>query len=161
MRLRLDQMLTRQGLVSTRSRARDLILRGLVLVDGNVEMKPGANIREGAHISVEGVADYVSRGALKLAAALESFGFDPVDRVGIDVGASTGGFTEVLLERGAKKVYAVDVGRGQLDERLRCDRRVISLEGRDARTLTRDDVPESITAIVDEQGWHCPGPKRA
>jgi 23S rRNA (cytidine1920-2'-O)/16S rRNA (cytidine1409-2'-O)-methyltransferase len=148
MSLRLDQILTARGLAPTRSRARDLILRGLVLVDGAVQMKPGALIADRAVLSVSGETDYVSRGALKLAAALDEFGFDADGRVALDVGASTGGFTDVLLTRGAIKVYAVDVGHGQLHQKLKDDARVISLEGRDARSLGREDVPEPVGAIV-------------
>ncbi len=141
-------MLTMRGLAPTRSRARDLILRGLVLVDGAVQTKPGALVGEAMALSVEGEADYVSRGALKLAAALDAFGFDAAGRVGLDVGASTGGFTDVLLSRGAAKVYAVDVGHGQLVAKLKDDGRVVSLEGRDARSLTREEVPDQVGAIV-------------
>jgi 23S rRNA (cytidine1920-2'-O)/16S rRNA (cytidine1409-2'-O)-methyltransferase len=148
MSLRLDQILTARGLAPTRSRARDLILRGLVLVDGAVQTKPGALVTDRAVLSVSGESDYVSRGTLKLAAALEAFGFDPAGRVALDVGASTGGFTEVLLARGAVKVYAVDVGHGQLHQKLKDDARVISLEGRDARSLAREDIPEPVGAIV-------------
>jgi 23S rRNA (cytidine1920-2'-O)/16S rRNA (cytidine1409-2'-O)-methyltransferase len=148
MSVRLDQMLTMRGLAPTRSRARDLILRGLVLVDGAVQTKPGALVGEAMALSVEGEADYVSRGALKLAAALDAFGFDAAGRVGLDVGASTGGFTDVLLSRGAAKVYAVDVGHGQLVAKLKDDGRVVSLEGRDARSLTREEVPDQVGAIV-------------
>jgi 23S rRNA (cytidine1920-2'-O)/16S rRNA (cytidine1409-2'-O)-methyltransferase len=99
-------------------------------------------------LSVEGEADYVSRGALKLAAALDAFGFDAAGRIGLDIGASTGGFTDVLLSRGAAKVYAVDVGHGQLIAKLKDDERVVSLEGRDARSLTREEVPDQVGAIV-------------
>jgi 23S rRNA (cytidine1920-2'-O)/16S rRNA (cytidine1409-2'-O)-methyltransferase len=148
MGVRLDQMLTMRGLAPTRSRARDLILRGLVLVDGAVQTKPGALVGEAMALSVEGEADYVSRGALKLAAALDVFGFDAAERIGLDVGASTGGFTDVLLSRGALKVYAVDVGHGQLHAKLKDDPRVVSLEGRDARSLTKGDIPDQVGAIV-------------
>lgn len=148
MSLRLDQILTAKGLAPTRSRARDLILRGLVRVDGEVQTKPGALITDGSILSVTGESDYVSRGALKLAAALDQFDFDAAGRVGLDVGASTGGFTEILLKRGALKVYAVDVGHGQLHAKLKDDPRVISLEGRDARTLMREDIPDPVGAIV-------------
>lgn len=141
-------MLTMRGLAPTRSRARDLILRGLVLVDGAVQTKPGALVGEAANLSVDGEAHYVSRGALKLAAALDAFGFAAAGRVGLDVGASTGGFTDVLLSRGALKVYAVDVGHGQLHAKLKDDPRVVSLEGRDARSLTPGDVPDQVGAIV-------------
>jgi len=145
---RLDKLLVMQGLVPTRSRARDLILRGLVSVDGTAVVKPGAVVGLGASIAVSGPADYVSRGALKLEAALDAFGFDPSGCVCLDVGASTGGFTEVLLARGATKVYAIDVGHGQLHESLRDDARVINLEGLDARLLGLEHVTAPVQAVV-------------
>ncbi len=111
--------------------------------------KAGALIGGNAEITVSGDdAAYVSRAAVKLVAALDGSGFDPAGRVALDVGASTGGFTQVLLERGAVRVYAVDVGRGQLHPSLADDPRVISLEQRDARSLTRDDVCEPVGAIT-------------
>lgn len=146
---RLDIALVARDLVGTRARARDLIKRGLVRVDGAVVSKAGVLIGDDAEITITGdEAAYVSRAALKLNAALDAFGFDPGGRVALDVGASTGGFTQVLLERGATRVYAVDVGRGQLQESLAADPRVISLEQRDARKLTRADVPEPVRAIT-------------
>lgn len=132
----------------TRSRARDLILRGAVRVDGAVLTKPGALVAEDAPIALSEPSDYVSRGGLKLARALDAFGFDPEGRVALDLGASTGGFTEVLLDRGAAHVFAVDVGTGQLHPRLRGDPRVTALEGQDARALTAREVPQPVTAIV-------------
>lgn len=148
MSLRLDKALLLRGLVATRSRARDLIVRGAVRVDGAVALKPGVQVAEDAPIALAESPDYVSRGALKLAAALEAFRFDPQDRVVLDVGASTGGFTEVLLRRGARHVFAVDVGHGQLHPGLVRDARVTSLEGRDARTLSAREIPERVGAIV-------------
>lgn len=148
MSLRLDKALLERGLVPTRSRARDMIVRGAVSVDGVVTQKPGALVREGAVIALGEPADYVSRGGLKLEAALDYFGFDASGRVVLDVGASTGGFTEVLLARGARHVFAVDVGRGQLHARLRGDPRVTSLEGCDARDLARDVIGQPIDAVV-------------
>jgi len=148
MGLRLDKVLLKRGLVPTRSRARDLIVRGAVSVDGTVEVKPGALVAEDVPITLTESSDYVSRGALKLAAALEAFGFDPEGRVALDVGASTGGFTEILLKLGAAHVFAVDVGRGQLHLRLAADPRVTSLEGQDARALTACEIPQPVTAIV-------------
>jgi 23S rRNA (cytidine1920-2'-O)/16S rRNA (cytidine1409-2'-O)-methyltransferase len=150
MRRRLDQALVEAGLAATRSRARDAIGRGLVEVAGAVVDKPGALVDAGAELSVlpgAGV-DFVSRGALKLEAALDAFGFDPKGRIALDVGASTGGFTEVLLARGAAKVYAVDVGHGQLHERLEQDARVVALEGQDARTLSRALIPDEVGAVT-------------
>lgn len=145
---RLDKILVARGLVETRSRARDLIVRGRVSVDGRAVTKPGAVVAETAALALAEPAGYVSRGALKLEAALEAFGLEPAGCVCLDVGASTGGFTEVLLARGAEKVYAVDVGRDQLHARLKSDQRVVSLEGMDARDLTREQVPDAILAIV-------------
>ena len=150
MRRRLDQALVEAGLVTTRSRARDAIGRGLVRVAGAIVDKPGALVEAGAPLAVlpgAGV-DFVSRGAVKLGAALDAFGLDPKNRIALDVGASTGGFTEVLLARGAAKVYAVDVGHRQLHERLRRDARVASLEDQDARTLSRASIPDEVGAVT-------------
>jgi 23S rRNA (cytidine1920-2'-O)/16S rRNA (cytidine1409-2'-O)-methyltransferase len=146
---RLDIALVLRGLAPTRSRARDLIQRGLVTVDGAPVVKPAALVRETAGIEVSGSeSDLVSRGAVKLRAALETFGFSPAGRIALDVGASTGGFTQTLLARGATKVYAVDVGHGQLHPSLTSDPRVISHEGTDARSLTSALISEPVTAIV-------------
>jgi 23S rRNA (cytidine1920-2'-O)/16S rRNA (cytidine1409-2'-O)-methyltransferase len=146
---RLDQRLVAEGLVPSRARAADLIRRGCVTVTGATVLKPGALVADDAPIVVAaGAGDGVSRGALKLEAALHDFGFDPVGRVALDIGASTGGFTEVLLAEGAAKVYAVDVGRGQLHERLRADPRVVSLEATDARNLDAALIPEPVGTIV-------------
>ncbi len=146
---RLDVALVARGLVGSRARGRDLIKRGLVRVDGAVVSKAGALVGDHAEITITGdEAGHVSRAALKLVAALDAFGFDPAGRVALDVGASTGGFTQVLLARGASRVYAVDVGRAQLHESLAADPRVVSLEQRDARSLSPDDVPEPVGAIT-------------
>lgn len=135
--------------MATRARARDLVLRREVLVDDKVVIKPALLISDETRISVKpGAGAYVSRGALKLRAALSAFGLDANGRIALDVGASTGGFTEVLLAGGAVRVYAVDNGRGQLHPVLQGDSRVIALEGVDARKLTRTDVPEDVNAIV-------------
>ena len=148
-RVRLDRLLVDRGLVTTRSRARDLIARGCVMVNGAAETKAGTEIREGDDVSLLPDANrYVSRGAVKLSAAIHHFGFDASGIVALDVGASTGGFTQVLLEAGARRVYAVDVGRSQLDASLREDPRVVSLEGTDARSLSAKQVPEWVNAIV-------------
>jgi 23S rRNA (cytidine1920-2'-O)/16S rRNA (cytidine1409-2'-O)-methyltransferase len=146
---RLDNLLVLRGLAPTRSRARDLIKRGLVLVAGRVETRPGMDFPSDAEIGVaEEWSGYVSRGALKLAAALDHFGFECAGRIALDVGASTGGFTQVLLRRGARRVYAADVGTGQLHPGIGRDSRVVNLEGTDARTLDRISVPEPIEAIA-------------
>jgi 23S rRNA (cytidine1920-2'-O)/16S rRNA (cytidine1409-2'-O)-methyltransferase len=148
MGLRLDKALLSRGLAPTRSRARDLIVRGAVSVDGAVQLKPGALVADDALIALSEASDYVSRGSLKLEAALAAFGFDPEGRVALDIGASTGGFTDLLLQHGASHVFAVDVGHGQLHPRLRADPRVTSLEGMDARSLTSREITRSVTAIV-------------
>ena len=149
MRKRLDVLLVERGLVPTRSRARDLIKYGKVLVDARVCKKAGAEVGMEQVLALEpGGAGGVSRAGAKLAAALDAFGFDPEGRIALDVGASTGGFTEVLLQRGADNVFAVDVGRDQLHARLRADPRVVSLEGCDARFLTRALIPQPLDAIV-------------
>jgi 23S rRNA (cytidine1920-2'-O)/16S rRNA (cytidine1409-2'-O)-methyltransferase len=148
-RSRLDLALVARGLVPTRAKARDAILRGCVTVDGRVATAPSAPVASTADIAVDDPAGrYVSRAALKLIAGLDRFGYSPEGRVALDIGASTGGFTEVLLERGATKVYAVDVGHGQLHPRLRDDPRVVSLEGLNARDLGPAQVDEPVGAIV-------------
>ncbi len=147
--LRLDQALVARGIVATRSRARDFILRGFVLVDGTVVCKPSQRVGCEAELGVVGASlRYVSRGGEKLAAALEEFAVDVAGRVALDIGASTGGFTQVLLERGAAKVIAVDVGHGQLADSLRNHAKVVNLERFDARNLTRDVVGRAVDAIT-------------
>ena len=142
-------MLVLRGLVPSRARAQDLIRRGLVRVAEAVETSPGAIVRVQTPIEVSAAqADDVSRGACKLAAALDHFGYSPAGLVALDVGASTGGFTQVLLRRGAARVYAVDVGHGQLHPSLVSDPRVVSLEGCDARNLDARHIAEPVAAIV-------------
>jgi 23S rRNA (cytidine1920-2'-O)/16S rRNA (cytidine1409-2'-O)-methyltransferase len=139
--LRLDQLLVLRGLFATRSRARDAILRGAVRVDGRPAAKPGQMEAAESRIEVEDPASaYVSRAALKLIAALDRFALDPAGRIALDIGASTGGFTQLLLERGAAHVFAVDVGHGQLHPTIRSDPRVTALEGLNARDLTLADL---------------------
>ena len=146
---RLDLALVARGLAASRAQARDLVKRGAVSVRGVTVSRPAMTVAAADVIAVAGGAgSFVSRGALKLLAALDQFHFDPVGRTALDVGASTGGFTQVLLQRGAAHVYAVDVGHGQLSSRIAGDTRVTSLEGRDARSLTRADIPGPISAIV-------------
>jgi 23S rRNA (cytidine1920-2'-O)/16S rRNA (cytidine1409-2'-O)-methyltransferase len=145
----LDLALVARGLVATRAKARDLIARGEVRVDGEVASKPAMGVREGQAIAVDAqAAAQVSRGAVKLAAALDHFKLDVRERTALDVGASTGGFTQTLLERAAARVYAVDVGKGQLHSSLLSDPRVVALEGCDARQLDGTLVPEPIDAMV-------------
>jgi 23S rRNA (cytidine1920-2'-O)/16S rRNA (cytidine1409-2'-O)-methyltransferase len=146
---RLDQFMVAARLVATRARAQDLIKRGFVHVNGKVCDKPAQIVGEGAHVVLaDNTPGFVSRGAEKLVAALDHFGFDPRGRAALDVGASTGGFTEVLLQRGAEPVYAVDVGRGQLHERLRRNPRIVSLEEQDIRLLDRGLISQLIGAIT-------------
>jgi 23S rRNA (cytidine1920-2'-O)/16S rRNA (cytidine1409-2'-O)-methyltransferase len=146
---RLDQLLVDSGLAATRSRAADLVRRGAVSVEGVKALKPGALVRRDVVLAVDRFASpCVSRGGLKLAAALDAFSFSPEGKVALDLGASTGGFTDVLLARGAAKVYAVDVGRDQLDKTLRADPGVVALEATDARSLDVSLVPEPVQAIV-------------
>ncbi len=142
---RLDQLLVARGLAVSRAQAQGLILAGRVLVAGKVVDKAGTQVPEDAAVLLKAPGSpYVSRGGEKLAAALVRFGVSPRGKVALDAGASTGGFTDVLLAGGAKKVYAVDVGYGQLDVTLRQDPRVVVLERRNLRLLTRDDLPESV-----------------
>lgn len=149
---RLDQILVRLGFYESRSRARDAISRGAVLVDGKAITKPGALVNETAAISLSDPArNYVSRAALKLKAGLDAFGFEPAGRVALDIGASTGGFTQVLLERGAEHVLAVDVGHDQLHASLADDVRVSNLEGLNARELIRDHLDgREVGAVVSD-----------
>src|SRR5690606_17538848 len=141
-RTRLDLLLVARGLTPTRARARALILAGDVLVNGVPITKAGAPIDESEAIVLRKPDHpWVSRGGLKLAHALDVFGLDPGDRTALDIGASTGGFTDVLLARGAAHVVALDVGSGQLDWRLRTDARVTAIEGVNARGLTPDQLP--------------------
>jgi 23S rRNA (cytidine1920-2'-O)/16S rRNA (cytidine1409-2'-O)-methyltransferase len=153
-RIRLDQLLVERGLAATRTRAQALVLAGQVRVgvgDGaRRDLKSGDLVARDADVAVAGGRQWVSRGAHKLIAALDAFGVEPGGKVAVDVGASTGGFTEVLLARGAARVYAVDVGYGQLADRLRNDERVVSMERVNARTLGPASLPEPVDlAVVD------------
>ncbi len=146
---RLDVTLVERGLAPTRARARDAILRGTVTVDGRQATRPSAGVAPAAAIALNDPGQhYVSRGSLKLIAALDAFGFSPAGLVGLDIGASTGGFTQVLLERGAIRVHAIDVGHGQLAPQLAADPRVVSREGINARDLKTADIGEPVGAIV-------------
>lgn len=149
--LRLDQLLVSRGLFESRSRGRDAIERGTVTVAGVIAGKAGLIVDEDADIVVNDPAQsYVSRAALKLIAALDHFGLDPAGLNCLDVGASTGGFTQVLLERQARHVIALDVGHDQLDERFRSEPRVTNLEGTNARALTRDQINGPVEAVVSD-----------
>lgn len=143
MTVRLDVWLVEHGLAESREKAQALVMAGRVRVDGHADLKPGSAVTNGAAVEVLPGPEHVGRGALKLAGALDVFVIDPTGKTAVDVGASTGGFTEVLLARGARRVYAVDVGRGQLHERLRADPRVVVREGVNARQLSPRDVPEA------------------
>jgi len=146
---RIDKLLMEQGLVQSREKARALIMEGKVLVDGAMMDKPGAKVRREAEIKIqEEESNYVSRGGKKLKAAIDSFGIDPTGMVVMDVGASTGGFTDCILQEGAKKVYAIDVGYGQLAWRLQIDPRVINLERRNVRYLKREEVDDEVDLIL-------------
>jgi len=146
---RLDLVLVSQGLAATRERARAMIMAGTVLVGGVRVDKPGTSVRLEDEIVVKGGDHpWVSRGGIKLAHALQSFEIDVGGRVALDIGASTGGFTDVLLQNGAARVYAVDVGHGQLDWGLRNDARVVTLERTNARNLTGEQVPDPVDAVV-------------
>jgi 23S rRNA (cytidine1920-2'-O)/16S rRNA (cytidine1409-2'-O)-methyltransferase len=142
---RLDVLLVARGLAPTREKAQAMILAGRVQVDGCRADKAGAAVAQNAEVRVEGPEHpYVSRGGVKLAAALDAFSIDPSGLVCLDVGASTGGFTDCLLQRGAARVYAVDVGYGQLDAKLRADARVVLREKLNARFLGPEHVPEPV-----------------
>jgi 23S rRNA (cytidine1920-2'-O)/16S rRNA (cytidine1409-2'-O)-methyltransferase len=149
MRKRADRLLVERGLFESRAKAQAAIEAGLVTANGARVRKAAEEIDIGAQIEAHPAHPYVSRGGLKLAAALDRFKFDPKSRICLDVGASTGGFTDVLLQRGAKRVYAVDVGRNQLHESLRARAEVVSLEETDIRSLSpaRLDVSPDLVVI--------------
>ena len=149
--VRLDKLLVDRGLSSSRERAQALILAAKVLVEGQQITKAGQKVPADSNLEVVGAdLPFVSRGGLKLRHALENFGLDVKGLVGMDVGASTGGFTDCLLQYGARKVYAVDVGYGQLAWKLRQDPRVVVLERQNIRHLSREQIPEPIqVATVD------------
>ncbi|MEK9210963.1 TlyA family RNA methyltransferase [Sphingomonas sp. 2378] len=148
-KLRVDQMLVDRGLVESRSRAQALVMAGLVFSGETKIAKPGQQLSEDAALDVRGRDHpWVSRGGIKLAHGLEHFGWDVTDAVAIDVGSSTGGFTDVLLQKGAARVYAVDSGTNQLAWSLRQDPRVIVHEQTSARILTDAHIPEPVNMIV-------------
>ena len=147
-KVRLDQLLVERGHAESRTRAQALILAGRVFRDQERLDKPGLQVAQDLEVTVRAVEEHVSRGAHKLIAGLDAFAVDPAGLVCLDVGASTGGFTDVLLRRGARRVYAVDVGYGQLDARLRADPRVVVLERTNARHLTAAQVPEPVDLVV-------------
>jgi 23S rRNA (cytidine1920-2'-O)/16S rRNA (cytidine1409-2'-O)-methyltransferase len=150
-RTRLDLLLVERGLFETRTKAQAAVMAGLVLVDGKPATKAGEPVAEEAELSLKGSpCPYVSRGGLKLKAALDTFSLDVRERVCLDVGASTGGFTDCLLQAGAARVYAIDVGTAQIDSRLKSDPRVLSRENTHARLLRPDWFkPLPTLAVVD------------
>ncbi len=150
-RKRLDELLVDRGLVVSRSAARGIVMAGLVLVDGRIVDKAGSQITVGAHLSVKARPRFVSRAGEKLAGALDTHGVSALGRSALDVGASTGGFVDCLVQMGADRVIALDVGRGQLDIKLRNDPRVVVMEGVNARLLQKGDLvyePDLLTMDV-------------
>src|SRR4029077_10698746 len=147
-KVRVDQLLVERGLADSREKARALIIAGDVLIDGQKSDKPGRSVASDSQVSVTARLPYVSRGGVKLAAALDHFSIDVAGRICLDVGSSTGGFTDCLLQRGAARVWAIDVGHGQLDWKLRNDPRVEVREGVNARYLADEDIPEKFDLAV-------------
>jgi 23S rRNA (cytidine1920-2'-O)/16S rRNA (cytidine1409-2'-O)-methyltransferase len=147
-KLRLDQLLVGKGLFPSREQARRAVMAGEVKVGTRIAVKPSELLEEEAPISIKPARRYVGRGALKLKSALDYFKIDVRGKTALDIGASTGGFTDCMLQRGAEKVYAVDVGHGQLNWKLRNDPRVIVLEKVNARSLSSRHVPELVDLCV-------------
>jgi 23S rRNA (cytidine1920-2'-O)/16S rRNA (cytidine1409-2'-O)-methyltransferase len=148
-RERIDRVLVKRGLVQSRERAQSLIMEGKIRVEGRVVDKPGTAVEEEASVEILGEdLPYVSRGGLKLEGALAAFSIDPSGMTVMDVGASTGGFTDCMLQKGAQKIYAIDVGYGQLAWKLRNDPRVIILEKTNARYLRRDAIEGEVDLIL-------------
>lgn len=149
-RLRLDQLLVERGLFASREKAQRAVMAGQILVDGQTADKPGRQLKEDANVEIKESEKYVGRGGLKLEGALDRWQIPVSGRIGLDIGASTGGFTDCLLQRGASRVHAVDVGHSQLDWRLRNDPRVIVKEGLNARYLAFHDLGEFVDIIVSD-----------
>jgi 23S rRNA (cytidine1920-2'-O)/16S rRNA (cytidine1409-2'-O)-methyltransferase len=145
-KIRIDMLLVEQGLAPSREKARAMIMAGEVTVNGQLVDKPGTRIAADAEITLRAKPRFVSRGGDKLAGALEAFQFDPNGRICADVGASTGGFTDCLLQHGAARVYAIDVGYGQLDYSIRSSERVVVMERTNARYV--DKLPEPVDLVV-------------
>ena len=148
MKTRLDRLIVERGLTESREKAQALIMAGEVLVNGQKAAKPGQAVAGDSRIEILARPPYVSRGGLKLAGALGHFAIDVAGQTCLDIGSSTGGFTDVLLQAGAARVHAVDVGAGQLDWKLRTDARVVLHEGINARGLTFEDIGERVDLIV-------------
>jgi 23S rRNA (cytidine1920-2'-O)/16S rRNA (cytidine1409-2'-O)-methyltransferase len=147
-KLRLDQLLVLRGLCESREKAQRAIMAGEVMVNEQVIDKPGTRLADDVIVSVRASERYVGRGGLKLEAALREFAIDPTGAICLDIGASTGGFTDCLLQHGAKRVYAIDVGHAQLDWKIRSDPRVVVREKLNARRLTPGDIPEAVQLCV-------------
>ncbi|MDP3980049.1 MAG: TlyA family RNA methyltransferase [Chlamydiota bacterium] len=147
-KIRADQLLVLKGYVRSRTEAKAFIIAGKVSVNSQTVLKPGTLLSEDVELELKGKKPFVSRGGEKLSGALSCFGEDPNSKVVMDIGASTGGFTDCLLQHGAVKVYAVDVGYGQLDYALRTDPRVICIERKNARYLEKNDIGESVDLIT-------------
>jgi 23S rRNA (cytidine1920-2'-O)/16S rRNA (cytidine1409-2'-O)-methyltransferase len=145
---RADIALVERGFFASRAKAREAIEAGLVTLNGRPVEKPSEPVAEGANLAASAPYPWVSRGGVKLASALDAFALDPAGKSALDIGASTGGFTDVLLSRGAADVTCVDVGRGQLHPRIAADRRVKSLEKCDARALSATDLPQPPQLVV-------------
>ena len=145
---RIDKVLVARGLFESRAAGQAAIEAGLVKVAGRLIVKASEKVDPAASIEAKALHPYVSRGGVKLAHALDQLGLDPSGQIALDVGASTGGFSDVLLQRGIKQVYAVDVGRGQLHPKLLGDARIISFEGLDARQLSSEHIAEPVDLIV-------------
>lgn len=150
MKRRIDQLLVERGLAESREKAQALLIAGSVLVNGQKVEKPGHAVDDESQVELLARIPYVSRGGLKLKGAIDHFGFQVAGRVCVDIGSSTGGFTDCLLQHGASRVYAVDVGAGQLDWRLRNDPRVVVREKLNARHLTFPDIGERVGLAVSD-----------
>lgn len=148
---RIDVLMVKNGLATSREKAKASVMAGIVFVGGQRVDKPGTELSEDVMIELKGQSlPFVSRGGLKLAKAVEVFALSFKDKVVVDIGSSTGGFTDCTLQNGAQRVYAVDVGYGQLDWKLRTDPRVVSMERVNARYLTKDSLPEQVDFIVSD-----------
>lgn len=147
-RLRIDQLLVERGIFESRALAKAAIEAGLVRVDNVPIDKPSRSVPHDSTIEASRPFETVSRGGVKLGAALVAFEINPMDRIALDLGASTGGFSDCLIRRGARRIYAVDVGHGQLHPSLSGDPRIVSLEGLDARAVTQTHIPEPVSLIV-------------
>jgi len=149
-KIRIDQLLVERGLAESREKAQALIIAGEVVVNGRKALKPGHSVAADSQVAVLERMPYVSRGGYKLAGALDHWALDVTGWICLDVGASTGGFTDCLLQRGAAKVWAIDVGHGQIDWKLRSDARVVIQEGVNARYLDATDFPAKFDLVVSD-----------